>query len=72
MEIDSERVTPIVQIKEDEEIYSHRWSVDGKTLFYTKGIPKEKTSRIARGRIRNYRVPRMMRTISLFPLMVNF
>jgi Tol biopolymer transport system component len=46
MEIDSERVTPIVQIKEDEEIYSHRWSVDGKTLFYTKGIPREKTSRI--------------------------
>jgi len=44
MDIDSESVSPIVQIEEDEEIYSHRWSADGKTLFYTKGKPKEKTS----------------------------
>ncbi len=46
MEVDSERVTPIVQIEEDEGIYAHRWSVDGKTLFYTKGKPRDKISRI--------------------------
>lgn len=46
MEVDSEKVSPIIQIEEDEEIYAHRWSVDGKTLFYTKGKPREKTSRI--------------------------
>ena len=46
MEVESEKVSPIVQIEEDEEIYAHRWSVDGKTLFYTKGKPREKTSRI--------------------------
>jgi len=44
MEVDSERVSPIVQVEEDEEIYAHRWSIDGKTLFFTKGKPREKTS----------------------------
>ena len=46
MEIESEKVSPIIQIEEDEEIHSHRWSVDGKTLFYTKGKRRDKIFRI--------------------------
>jgi Tol biopolymer transport system component len=30
-------VSPLVQIEDDEDIYAHRWSIDGKILFYTKG-----------------------------------
>jgi Tol biopolymer transport system component len=36
-EVKSEKVSPIVQIEDDEDIYAHRWSIDGNTLYYTKG-----------------------------------
>ena len=48
MEVDSEKVSPLVQIEENEEIYSHRWAIDGQTLFYTKGSPRTRKSWIYR------------------------
>ncbi|HUU52848.1 MAG TPA: tetratricopeptide repeat protein [Candidatus Heimdallarchaeota archaeon] len=36
-DVESEEVSPIIQIEEDETIYSHKWSIDGNTLFYTNG-----------------------------------
>ena len=36
-DVESEEVSPLVQIEEDETIYSHKWSIDGNTLFYTNG-----------------------------------
>jgi Tol biopolymer transport system component len=36
IDVQSEEVSPLVQVGTDERIYSHRWSVDGSTLFYTK------------------------------------
>ena len=32
----SEEVSPLVQIEKTETINSHRWSVDGSTLYYTR------------------------------------
>jgi Tol biopolymer transport system component len=44
MEVDSEKMSPLVQIEENEAIYSHRWAIDGQILFYTKGNPRTKKS----------------------------
>ncbi len=44
MDVNSEKISPLVQIEENEEFYSHRWAIDGQTLFYTKGNPRTKKS----------------------------
>jgi Tol biopolymer transport system component len=46
-EVKTGKVSPLVQIDKNEDIYAHRWSVDGKTLYYTKGLFfKDRTFRI--------------------------
>jgi len=37
---------PVVVCENEYEIYSHRWSVDGSAIFYTRGNRKAKTSLI--------------------------
>jgi Tol biopolymer transport system component len=37
IEIESEKSSPLVLVGEKERILSHRWAIDGLTLFYTKG-----------------------------------
>ena len=37
-EVESEKVSPLVQLEKNEDISAHRWSPDGKTLYYTKGV----------------------------------
>ncbi len=38
-------IDPIVQIEPEVLIYSHRWSKDGKTIFYTRSEPDAKVQR---------------------------
>lgn len=45
-DIESEEVSQIVQIEDDEMIYSHKWSIDGNILFYTNGKHRGKKYRI--------------------------
>ncbi len=52
IEIESDRVSPIVQIADDERIFAHRWSVDGRTLFYTKGKERGENAGIYRHDLR--------------------
>jgi Tol biopolymer transport system component len=52
IEIESDQVSPIVQIADDERIFAHRWSVDGRTLFYTKGKERADDSRIFKHEVR--------------------
>jgi Tol biopolymer transport system component len=35
-------IDPIIQIEPTEVIFSHRWSKDGKTIFYTRSEPEAK------------------------------
>lgn len=35
-------IDPIIQIEPEEVIFSHRWSKDGKTIFYTRSEPEVK------------------------------
>jgi Tol biopolymer transport system component len=37
IEVESEKSSPLVLVGKNEKIYSHRWAIDGHTLFYTKG-----------------------------------
>jgi Tol biopolymer transport system component len=46
VDIQTSVVVPIVQIDKGTEIYSHRWSIDGKALFYSKGDRAGKTGSI--------------------------
>lgn len=46
VDIQTSIVVPIVQIDKGTEIYSHRWSKDGKTMFYSTGDRAGKTGSI--------------------------
>jgi Tol biopolymer transport system component len=46
VDIQTSVVVPIVQIDKGTEIYSHRWSKDGKTMFYSTGDRAGKTGSI--------------------------
>lgn len=42
MDVLSEKISPLIRIEENEQIYSHRWGIDGQILFYTKGFPSKR------------------------------
>jgi Tol biopolymer transport system component len=44
IDVESGGVSPLVLTGENESVYSHRWSVDGRVLFYTKGEPRKSLS----------------------------
>jgi Tol biopolymer transport system component len=46
VDIQSIEVIPIVLIDKGDEIYSHRWSKDGKSMFYSTGDKAGKTGSI--------------------------
>jgi Tol biopolymer transport system component len=46
IDIQTSVVVPIVQIDKGTEIYSHRWSIDGKVIFYSTGDRAGKTGSI--------------------------
>ena len=48
MDVESEKISPLIQIDENEGILSHRWGIDGQVLFFTIGNPRTKESRIYR------------------------
>ena len=37
IEVESEKSSPLILVGENESILSHRWAIDGHTIFYTKG-----------------------------------
>jgi Tol biopolymer transport system component len=46
VDVQTSAVVPIVQIEKGNEVNSHRWSKDGKTIFYTVGDQNGKASSI--------------------------
>jgi Tol biopolymer transport system component len=46
VDVDTGAVVPIVLIEKDRSIFSHRWSKDGLSMFYTVGDPDGKTCSI--------------------------
>jgi len=44
IDVQTGEYVPVVVCENEDDIYSHRWSVDGKAIFYTRGNWEAKTS----------------------------